>query len=131
MKITTSQLAKSYLDLVDGKNEKEVGSISKSFTKLLKKRGLIKNKRAILAEIESLRDEQQSHRSVTVTSANKLSAGEIKKIEKSIKEMYKVKNVSLINTVDESLLGGMDMQIGWDKITNSLKHRIETLKKAL
>ena len=130
MKITTAHLAKSYLDVVEGKKEVEVLSISKNFVKLLKKRGLIKGKRAILEAIESMRDTEQSHRSVKVTSASKLSAEDIKKIEDRVKEMYSVKNITLTNTVDESLLGGVDMQIGWVKITNSLKNRIETLKKA-
>ena len=131
MKITTTHLAKSYLEAVEDKNEKEVKLIAKRFVALLIKRRLIKGKRAIVEAIVNLRDEMQSHKSVTVTSANSLTTEQKNQIESSVKESHNVANVTLINIVDEELLGGMDVQIGWEKVTNSLKQRIETLKKAV
>jgi len=131
MKITTTHLAKSYLEAVEDKNEKEVELIAKRFVALLIKRRLIKGKRAIVEAIVNLRDEMQSHKSVTVTSANSLTTEQKNQIESSVKESHNVANVTLINIVDEELLGGMDVQIGWEKVTNSLKQRIETLKKAV
>ena len=131
MKITTAQLADSFWQSVEHKTDKEIEDIVKAFVKLLHRRNLISKKRAIIETIEDKRDERESHKNAAVTSVHQLSAAEQKSIEALIKELYSVKHVTLSTDTDGRLLGGVEIRVGWDRIVNTLKNRIDILKNTL
>jgi F-type H+-transporting ATPase subunit delta len=72
---------------------------------------------------------QENHRiDVTVTSATELDEGVVKQIGKEIEEQTGRK-VDLSSEVDDSILGGLVLQVGNMVLDASIRNRLEKLRK--
>jgi F-type H+-transporting ATPase subunit delta len=131
MKITVSQLATAYYRAAKDVSEKEVTTLTKNFVLLLRTRKMLSKKAEILSEVEAIRDREEKHITAYITSAKKLSEEEEKSLKANLKKSYKAEAVTLEQEIDSSRIGGADVQVGWEKINNSIKHRLETLKQTL
>jgi len=77
---------------------------------------------AFLDELSRRRGEAKAH----VTSAKKLTAGQLKAVSDVLKKAVGTK-LSLEADVDESLLGGMIIKVGSSMIDSSLKTKLQQL----
>jgi F-type H+-transporting ATPase subunit alpha len=64
---------------------------------------------------------------VTITSASKLSAGQLEKIKKSLTNKYG-SDLEFEQNVDESVLGGLSIQVGSEIIDGTLKAKLDGQK---
>lgn len=64
---------------------------------------------------------------VTITSASKLSAGQLEKIKKTLTKKYGG-DLSYVEKIDKSVLGGLSIQIGSEVIDATLKAKLEGKK---
>ncbi len=84
-----------------------------------------------LAEaFQSLMDEDRGNLAVTVRSVRPLSDGALKKL-KSILEKREQKTVTLKTEVDESLIGGVQVQLDYRVIDASVKRQLALLHQQL
>ena len=81
---------------------------------------------AFLAELASRRGEATA----TVVSAKKLTQAQVKALEAQLKSAMGAK-VSVDVTVDESLIGGMIVQVGSRMIDSSLRGKLQRLQFAM
>ena len=131
MKVTTTQFAQAYWEIASGASAEEAKRISKNFAALLRRRKMLRKKGEILAEVIALRDEAEKHLTARVRTAKKLTHEELAHITRTLKKAYSVDAVTIEETIDEALIGGADIQVGWEKVAGSIKHRLNTLKYSL
>ena len=98
-------------------------------------RVLASNKRLpLLPEIqeqfEALRAEEQATLDVTVESAYPLSDAEIEKLKDALSRRFQ-REVSMVSSVDASLIGGAVIRAGDTVIDGSLKGRLAKLAEAI
>lgn len=96
---------------------------------------LVENRRlhllpAIVAETESYLADQSGIVPVQVATARKLTAADQKKIQSDIKATLG-QNVIMQTYIDESLIGGVVVQIGSTLIDGSIKHKLDKLERDL
>lgn len=110
--------------LVDGKPQKAIAQQLAAYliwTRRTKELSLIvRDIQFYLAE--------QGHIAGTVTSAHELSASTLKAIEAFAKDKTGAKHVSLDRTVDESLIGGIKLEVPGYELDTSISRQLTTLK---
>ena len=110
--------------LADGKPQKEIAMQLAAY--------LILNRRTSELDV-IVRDVQfyladHGHISGTVTSARELSSATLKSIEAFTKEKTGAKNVSLDRSIDESVLGGIRIEIPGYELDTTVARQLTILK---
>lgn len=82
------------------------------------------------AAFQKLVAEHKGEASAEVTVAQKLSAAHTKSLKAALKSVVG-KDVSIIETVDPSILGGMVVKVGSRQIDTSLRTKLSSLRIAL
>jgi F-type H+-transporting ATPase subunit delta len=83
-----------------------------------------------IAAFQALVADSKGEAVAEVTSAEKLSAAQLKDLSAALKARVG-KDVQLLTTVDSSILGGLTVKIGSTLIDNSLKTKLSNLKTAM
>lgn len=102
-----------------------------NFLMLLIDRGRIRNLPGMLDEYIKLADERKNILSMTITSAAPLEEGQVNEIKDKYRKAYNALDVKVDIAVDESLVGGIKVQIGDKVIDGTVKGRLESLKELL
>ncbi len=84
----------------------------------------------IILKFHSRLLELQGKTTATVVSPQALSKGQIKKIGQTIGQVTK-KNVTILEEVDDTLLGGLIVKMGSKMIDSSLKTKLDKLQFAM
>lgn len=84
----------------------------------------------IQEQFEALRAEEQATLDVTVESAYPLSDAEIEKLKDALSRRFQ-REVSMVSSVDASLIGGAVIRAGDTVIDGSLKGRLAKLAEAI
>jgi F-type H+-transporting ATPase subunit delta len=81
----------------------------------------------IIRDIEAKLAER-GHVKATVYSARKLTAGALSGIEKIIRNHYQsAKNITIVEEIDESLIGGFRLELPDAQIDRTIKNKLEAL----
>jgi len=131
MKITTAQYAKSLYEATAEKSEQEVDGVVKNFLQVVIKNRQKKMLPKIMEKFSEMWNKNHSTVDAEVISRSELTADQILKIEKFIKEKYAVSNVNLKKTLDAKLMGGIIVKAENEITDISLAGRLSSLKNRL
>jgi len=100
----------------------------KNLVALLISRGSVKLIRDVHLSYSQLVDEYRGRQRVEVTSAVTLDAAELERINRFVSELIQ-KEVVISTEVDETILGGVIIQIGDQLLDGSVRSRLEGLRR--
>ena len=101
-----------------------------SFLQLLCERGHIRDYEEAAAHFAALRREAQNRTTATVTSAVELTDAEKERINEKLNAAGN-KTVTIQWAVDESLLGGVIVEMDGKVLDGSLRHRLQEVKEVI
>ncbi len=101
-----------------------------SFLKLLCEKGHIRSFYACVSEYKKLLDVKEHISKATVVSAVELTASEKERLQQKLEKMSG-RYVELTCSVDESLMGGMIIEMDGKIMDGSLKRRLQEVKEVM
>ncbi len=104
--------------------------ITKNFIKLLLKKDRIKYLREIVENLSMLIIEKQNKKKAVVITTAKLTDASLSKIKSRLSDITK-KDVELEERVDDSIIGGVMIQVGSLVYNGSIKTQLENIKNRL
>ncbi|PLX21026.1 ATP synthase F1 subunit delta [Candidatus Parcubacteria bacterium] len=131
MKASSKQYAVTLYDLVEGKTQKEISDVLKSFFELLKKDNVLSRLDDVLKEFNDIWNKENGIVEASVVSARELDKASKKEIVDYIKTASKAEDVVLDESVDEKILGGVIVKYADKIVDSSLKGRVSSLKRSL
>lgn len=125
MKVSAKQLAQAYVDLTDGKSEKDVEKVAMEFVHFLAARHELQKWRAIVQSIEGVWRERYGAATITVSSAHAMP-------EKALAALKKAASGATIHEqIDPELIAGAKIRIDDRIIDGSTAGMLTKLKSAL
>jgi F-type H+-transporting ATPase subunit delta len=106
-------------------------SYYKDVVRFLNKRRLLSKSPSILAHLKKIINTEQGILEAKVSTAVRLGATERYSLIQELKTRYKAKDVVLQEVINESLLGGMRVEVGDEVIDLSTKGKILKLQTYL
>jgi len=125
-KVSNTQLAQALYQVTDGLKGKALEQAISEFAKLLARAHKIKRANNVISEFEKYSKKQAGIVEIGVESARKLDEKTLNNIKKVFGE-----EVEAIESVDESLLGGMKVRTEDKILDGSLKTQLNQLKQSL
>jgi len=129
--ISINNLARAIYESSHGKTGAELDVVIKNVVKLLSEKHAIGKSKEILNKLQKIIDKDEEMVRAKVSSKIEIKKHVINEIEDFIKKRYKVKNAILDFEIDESLLGGVKIEVGDEIIDMTLKNKIHRLKNYL
>ncbi len=114
--------AKEYAKFLISLEEKEIDGALKKLVAFLQKNGDIKEWRKIIEAYEFLYYQKTKGKKATISYCGEIDQSKIKD---------ELKNFEVEFIEDKTLIGGISIKIGDEKIDSSLKNRLEEIKKIL
>jgi len=108
----------------------DVHPLVRNLTHLLVLRGMVDLVNDVQADYSHLLDEHRGRQRVEVTAAVPLEDGELARLTRFVSDLIH-KEVVLSTQVDESILGGVIIQIGDQLLDGSTRSRLEGLRHRL
>ena len=106
----------------------DTNPLVRNLVALLISRGSTKLIRDVYLSYSQLVDEYRGRQRVEVTSAIPLDAAELERISRFVSELIQ-KEVVVSTEVDESILGGVIIQVGDQLLDGSVRSRLEGLRR--
>ncbi len=131
MKVSTTQYAKTLLELTENKSQDEVLAVVKNFAEQLKKDGQLKNSAKIVEKFSELCNSANGIVEATVTTSRSLSSEQAHQVESFVKEKYSAKEVVINSVIDEKIKGGIVIRVGDEVIDGSVESQLRKLKSIL
>jgi F-type H+-transporting ATPase subunit delta len=131
MKISTSQYAKTLLELTENKSEQESLAVVIKFVQQLQKDGQLKNAPKIMEKFGQLYNETHGIVEAKVSSRENLSQDILGKIKAFVKDKYSAKEVVLETAVDGNIKGGIIIKVGDEIVDGSVSAQLKKLKNLL
>ena len=131
MKISTKKYATALYDCVKDKKKDEVRNIIKAFVRLLAEANAISQADKIINEFVSIWNKEQGIVEAEIISADKLEKQTANMLNKYIGKLSGAKTVSIKETEDKNLLGGVIIKYGDKVLDGSLKTRLSSLREEM
>lgn len=129
--ISNNDIARAiYLSARD-KGPLEIHQVHQKIINFLVRRRLISKASSILSELKKIVNSEHGVVSATVLSAHRLSENKEKDLVHFLKKRYSAKEVALASVLDETLLGGIRVEVNDEVIDLSIKNKIKQLKNYL
>lgn len=129
--ISINNMARAIYDSSQGKEGAELDAVTKNTVDLISKKHLMSRSKEILSSLEKIVDKKDEVVRAKISSRIKIDKKIVDEIEDFIKKRYKAKNTVLEFMVDETLLGGIKIEVGDEIIDTTLKNKIKKLKNYL
>jgi len=108
----------------------EMSKLAKNFIGVIINKNRINYLMDIINSFEKLMSGLKGEMSATITSAKVLKEEELKHIKDKLKDKFSSEfNINTI--VDETLIGGLKIQVGSQMIDSSIKNQLQTLKEKM
>ena len=108
----------------------EMSKLAKNFIGVIINKNRINYLMDIINSFEQLMSGLKGEMSATITSAKVLKEEELKHIKDKLKDKFSSEfNINTI--VDETLIGGLKIQVGSQMIDSSIKNQLQTLKEKM
>jgi F-type H+-transporting ATPase subunit delta len=130
-KISNEQYAQALYEAVKGKSQSEIDSVIADFLKLLVRDGKIKNINQITKKFDEIWNREEGIVEAIVISRENLDRELRSEIENFIKKEYKAEKVLISNVIDESIKGGIIIQVGDEILDGSIAGQLKNLKSIL
>lgn len=127
-KVSSQKYAQSLWQVAKGKPKSEIDKLVKNFILMLQKNNDFKKAKTILDDLTNIVNQAAQRVAVTVTSPKPLSTTEQNLITKKIKDKTDYKKIVINNQIDPDLIAGWQLKIGWQKLDNSLRTKLNNLK---
>ena len=109
---------------------KEAKVLETVSSELLNLKKILNEDDTLLSMVEKLMSGLKGEMSATITSAKVLKEEELKHIKDKLKDKFSSEfNINTI--VDETLIGGLKIQVGSQMIDSSIKNQLQTLKEKM
>ncbi len=140
--IETNREIKNFIfNPIFGKDEKEKiltgalqkikgADIAKNFIRLLLKKDRIKYLKEVVESLSILIIEKQNKKKAMITTIAKLPDSSLSKIKSRLSDITK-KDIELEERVDDSIIGGVIIQVGSLVYNGSIKTQLESVKNRL
>ncbi len=129
--ISNNDIALAIYSISKNKSKEELPAIFKKIIQFLDRRRLLSRKADILEKLDKIINLEEGRIVVKVSSARKLSEKIKKDLISLLEKRYKVKEIVLIERLNEKLLGGMRLEIDDEVIDLTVKRKIEKLQEHL
>ncbi|MDP2708590.1 MAG: ATP synthase F1 subunit delta [bacterium] len=131
MKITAKQFALSLYEIAAGRPAGQVKVAIKKFIGLLAEKNMLAQADKIIAEFIKIWNENHGIVEADVASAKSLDKDTLKLLKKYIAELSGAKEVTVSESVDKNILGGVVIKYEDKVLDGSLKTSLEELKNNL
>ena len=129
--ISTNNIARAIYESSLGKDGAGLDVVTRNAVALISQKHLMSKSGEILTELKKILDKSEGLIRAKISSREKIDKKTIDEIEDLIKKRYKVQNTILEFEIDESLLGGIKIEIGDEIIDTTLKNKIRKLENYL
>jgi F-type H+-transporting ATPase subunit delta len=129
--ISINNLARAIYESSDEKDGAHLDTVTRNAVLLIKEKHMMGKSNEILSVLTKIIDRNEEVVRAKISSKTKMEKKFIDEIEEYIKKRYKAKNTILEFKVDESLLGGIKIEVGDEVIDMTLKNKIHKLKNYL
>lgn len=129
--ISVNNLARAIYESSKGKDEAELDILTQKAIVLISKKNLISRSKEILNSLEKIIDKNEDTIRAKISSRIKIDKKMTDEIDDFIKKRYKAKKTLLEFKIDETLLGGIKIEVGDEIIDTTLKNKIKKLKNYL
>ncbi len=129
--LSNNDIARAIYFSGKGKEGKALQEVLQNTVRFLSRRRLLSKSNAILASLERIENQERGVLVAQVWSKAKLDANTKKELLQILKNRYEGKDFTLIENIDEGLLGGFRIRIGDELIDLSLKNKINKLQEHL
>ena len=108
----------------------EMSKLAKNFIGVIINKNRINCLMDIINSFENLMSELKGEMSATITSAKVLKDKELKNIKNKLKDKFS-SEFNIYTIVDETLIGGLKIQVGSQMTDSSIKNQLQTLKEKM
>lgn len=129
--ISYNSIAEGIHAALKEKSAAEQQALMPGIVRFLAKRKLISKSEEILVRVRNIFDKESGHITAQVTSKSPLDVTTKIKIKESLKERYKVSEVTLEEKTDERMIGGFRVEIGDEVMDLTLKNKLRKLQEHL
>ncbi len=129
--MTNTEVAQAIYLVTKDKKGTEQKSTLERVTKFMARKRLISKAPEILDSLSKIYDKTEGRVTVNLTSATKLKEETKKEIIHLLKKHYSAKEFIFIESIDQSLLGGVRIELNNEVIDLSIKNKIGQLQEYL
>ncbi len=130
-KVSNNDIARAIYFLSKDKNESELHSLFKNVTKFLYRKRLLPKSKEILKSLAKIMNKDEGRVVAKVSSSRVLKEEAKKDLKKILGEHYKAKEVILEEVLNKELFGGVKIEVGDEKIDNTVSYKIKKLQEHL
>lgn len=127
-KISSRKYAKALWQLAQGKSKPEIDQLAQDFILLLQKNNDLNQANDIISSLDDIANQSAKRLDVTITSPKPLSSAEQNLISKKLKNKTGYRTILINNQIEPELIAGWQLKIGWQKLDNSLRAKLNHLK---
>lgn len=113
------------------KDHKTEDQFSTKVVKFLAKKKLLFKTPDILLHLDKIINDAEGRIVAKISSVEKISGTQNKEIAQILTRRYSAKEISLVEFLDEKLLGGFKVEVNDEVIDLTIKNKIEKLQKYL
>ena len=129
--ISNNDIAQTIYLISKDKKQSELSDVYKKIVNFLYRRKLLSKAPDILSRLNKIINGEEGRIVAKVSSVEPLSHQTKINLEHSLKKRYLAKEVVLVESVDDKLLGGVKIEVNDEVIDLSIKNKISKLQEYL
>jgi F-type H+-transporting ATPase subunit delta len=129
--IKLNDIARAIYEAQKDASASERTQINENVVKFLKKNRMMKDSKRLLEKIKKIEDEEEGNLTATITTSRPLKEKSHAEIIHFLKHYYEAERVEAKNVIDESVIGGVKIEVGEDILDLTLANRINKLQAQL
>lgn len=124
-------IAQAIYDSTKDKDGAELKHVLDNTVIFLKKNKLLSKQKEILNHLQNIYDHEEKIVRAKITTATKLSHKIKEELEEILKKRYKAKDIEIESVEDESLIGGIKLEVKDEVMDLSFANKLYQLQKYL
>lgn len=129
--LSNNDIARSIYLLIKDKGDSERPLLYEKVVKFLFKKRLLSKSGEILSHLTKIVNKEEGTLVVKVLSVEPLDSKNKIYLEQFLKKTYSVKEVTLVETLDKKLLGGIRLEVNDEVVDLSMKNKVKKLQEHL
>jgi F-type H+-transporting ATPase subunit delta len=129
--LSNNDIARAIYLVSKEKTHGELHEVNNKIIKFLARRRLFSKTKDILERLDKIINYENQKIVVKVLSAKKLKEESKQELVFFLKKRYLIKEVTLVETIDEKLLGGIRIEVNDEIIDLTVKNKIKKLQEHL
>jgi F-type H+-transporting ATPase subunit delta len=129
--ISNNSIAQAIYLAIKDKNSSEQSFVFSKIVQFLNRKRLLSKAPDILIRLNKIINKEEGRIVAKISSVEKIDEKTKKELAQTLAKRYSAKEVSLIENLDEKLLGGIKIEVNDEVIDLTIKNRIEKLQEYL